>query len=224
MTTMPTAAPRAILFDLDGTLADTAPDLAAAVNLLRTVRGLEPTAYDILRPTASAGARGMIGASFGLTPDDEGYAELRDGFFSNYEAAMAVHSSLFDGIPALLDGIETAGLQWGIVTNKPKRFTDPLLPQIGLAHAACAISGDTTPHAKPHPAPLLEAAARLRVAPEHCIYVGDDERDIVAGLAAGMGTVAATYGYLGAKTDPSEWGAHAAIKSPGELLQLLVSA
>ena len=220
MTTMPTAAPRAILFDLDGTLADTAPDLAAAVNLLRTVRGLEPTAYDILRPTASAGARGMIGASFGLTPDDEGYAELRDGFFSNYEAAMAVHSSLFDGIPALLDGIETAGLQWGIVTNKPKRFTDPLLPQIGLAHAACAISGDTTPHAKPHPAPLLEAARRLNLAPQDCWYVGDDLRDIQAGKAAGMLTIACGWGYCG-PLEPQHWQADYLFQQPSELLALL---
>jgi len=220
MTMLPTAAPRAILFDLDGTLADTAPDLAAAVNLLRTVRGLEPTAYDILRPTASAGARGMIGASFGLTPDDAGYAELRDGFFSNYEAAMAVHSSLFDGIPALLDGIETAGLQWGIVTNKPKRFTDPLLPQIGLDHAACAISGDTTPHAKPHPAPLLEAARRLNLAPEDCWYVGDDLRDIQAGKAAGMLTIACGWGYCG-PVEPQHWQADYLFQQPAELLALL---
>jgi phosphoglycolate phosphatase len=220
MTMLPTAAPRAILFDLDGTLADTAPDLAAAVNLLRTVRGLEPTAYDILRPTASAGARGMIGASFGLTPDDAGYAELRDGFFSNYEAAMAVHSGLFDGIPALLDGITEAGLQWGIVTNKPKRFTDPLLPQIGLAHAACAISGDTTPHAKPHPAPLLEAARRLNLAPQDCWYVGDDLRDIQAGKAAGMLTIACGWGYCG-PVEPQHWQADYLFQQPAELLALL---
>jgi phosphoglycolate phosphatase len=213
-------APRAILFDLDGTLADTAPDLAAAVNLLRTVRGLEPTAYDILRPTASAGARGMIGASFGLAPEDEGYAELRDGFFSNYEAAMAVHSGLFDGIPALLDGIEAAGLQWGIVTNKPKRFTAPLLPQIGLAHAACAISGDTTSHAKPHPAPLLEAARRLNLAPQDCWYVGDDLRDIQAGKAAGMLTIACGWGYCG-PVEPQHWQADYLFQQPAELLALL---
>jgi len=218
-----TTAPRAILFDLDGTLADTAPDLAAAVNLLRTARGLEPTAYAILRPTASAGARGMIGASFGLKPDDEGYAELRDGFFSNYEAAMAVHSGLFDGIAELLEGIEAAGLQWGIVTNKPRRFTDPLLPQIGLAHAACAISGDTTPHAKPHPAPLLEAASRLQLAPGQCWYVGDDLRDIQAGKAAGMLTIACGWGYCG-PVEPQHWQADHVLQRPAELLALLQSA
>ena len=217
------AAPRAILFDLDGTLADTAPDLAAAVNLLRSVRGLAPTAYELLRPTASAGARGMIGASFGMTPDDDGYLALRDEFFSNYEAAMAVHSSLFDGIPALLQGIEAAGLQWGVVTNKSKRFTDPLLPQIGLGHAACAISGDTTPHAKPHPAPLLEAASRLGLAPAQCWYVGDDLRDIQAGKAAGMLTIACGWGYCGA-TEPQGWQADYLLQQPAELLALLQAA
>jgi phosphoglycolate phosphatase len=214
------AVPRAILFDLDGTLADTAPDLAAAVNLLRTARGLTPTDYAILRPTASAGARGMIGASFGLKPEDQGYDELREGFFANYAAAMAVHSGLFDGITELLAGIEAAGLQWGIVTNKPKRFTDPLLPQIGLAHAACSISGDTTPHAKPHPAPLLEAARRLDLAPEQCWYVGDDLRDIQAGKAAGMLTIGCGWGYCG-PAEPQHWQADYVFQQPPELLALL---
>jgi phosphoglycolate phosphatase len=217
--TLPTA-PRAILFDLDGTLADTAPDLAAAVNLLRTARGLEPTAYDILRPTASAGARGMIGASFGVKPDDAGYAELRDGFLDNYAAAMAVHSSLFPGVVELLAGIEAAGLRWGVVTNKPARFTDPLLPQIGLGHAACVVSGDTTAHAKPHPAPLLEAAARLGLAPEQCWYVGDDLRDIQAGKAAAMPTIAAGWGYCG-PVEPLSWQADHLLADPLEILVLL---
>ena len=213
-------APRAILFDLDGTLADTAPDLAAAVNLLRTVRGLAPTPYDILRPTASAGARGMIGASFGLTPHDEGYDELRQGFFDNYQAAMMVHSSLFDGIPELLDGINAAGLAWGIVTNKPARFTDPLLPLIGLDKTACAISGDTTPHPKPHAAPLLEAAKRLGLPPEQCWYAGDDLRDIQAGQAAGMLTIACQWGYCGA-IEPVTWGADHLVATPQDLLELI---
>ncbi len=215
-----TSAPRAILFDLDGTLADTAPDLAAAVNLLRTARGLAPTAYEILRPTASAGARGMIGASFGLTPDDAGFQELRDGFLANYAAAMAVHSTLFPGVVELLDGIEAAGLRWGVVTNKPSRFTDPLLPQIGLGHAACAVSGDTTAHAKPHPAPLLEAAARLGLAPEQCWYVGDDLRDIQAGQAAGMPTIAAGWGYCG-PVEPQSWQADYLFLQPLDILALL---
>jgi len=190
-------APRAVLFDLDGTLADTAPDLAAAVNWLRTERGLAPTPYSVLRPTASAGARGMIGAAFGLAPGDDGYEELRLAWFDRYQDNMAVESGLFEGIAALLRGIEEAGMSWGVVTNKPARFTDPLIPQIGLAHAGCIVSGDTMPHAKPHPAPLLEGARRLGLAPEECWYVGDDLRDIEAGRAAGMPTVACAWGYCG---------------------------
>ncbi|MBQ5942708.1 MULTISPECIES: HAD family hydrolase [unclassified Massilia] len=220
--TFPTVlpAPRAILFDLDGTLADTAPDLAAAVNWLRTERGLSPTPYDILRPTASAGARGMIGAAFGLAPGDEGYEELRLAWFDRYQSAMWLHTSLFEGIQELLDGIEQAGMSWGIVTNKPARFTDPLVPNIGLAHAGCIVSGDTTPHAKPHPAPLLEGARRLGLAPEQCWYVGDDLRDIEAGRAAGMVTVACGWGYCGS-IEPSTWGADYLLDSPAHLMQTL---
>ncbi|MGO4381659.1 HAD family hydrolase [Pseudoduganella sp. RAF53_2] len=215
-----TSVPRAILFDLDGTLADTAPDLAAAINLLRTVRGLEPTPYELLRPEASAGARGMIGVSFGLKPTDDGFEELKQGFFNNYEAAMAVHSTLFDGVAELLAGIVDAGLCWGIVTNKPARFTDPLVPQIGLGLAGCIISGDTTPYAKPHPAPLLEAATRLGIAPQDCWYVGDDLRDIQAGQAAGMATVACQWGYCGT-IEPASWGADHLLATPADLLALI---
>ncbi|KQV28625.1 HAD family hydrolase [Massilia sp. Root335] len=214
-------APRAVLFDLDGTLADTAPDLAAAVNWMRTERGLEPTPYALLRPTASHGARGMIGAAFGLAPGDAGFDELRDQWFERYRSAMAVHSTLFDGVPDLLDGIMAAGMAWGIVTNKSARFTDPLVPMIGLAHAGCVISGDTTPHAKPHPAPLLEAARRLGIDPTHCWYVGDDLRDIEAGRAAGMVTVACNWGYCGS-IDPATWGADYQLDTPRRLLRMLL--
>lgn len=213
-------APRAVLFDLDGTLADTAPDLAAAVNWLRTERGLAPTPYDVLRPTASAGARGMIGAAFGLAPGDDGYEELRLQWFDRYQSAMAVESRLFDGVPELLRGIEEAGMAWGVVTNKPMRFTDPLIPQIGLAHAGCVVSGDTTAHAKPHPAPLLEGARLLGLAPETCWYVGDDLRDVEAGRAAGMITVACAWGYCGT-IDPATWGADYLLDTPQQLLQVL---
>jgi phosphoglycolate phosphatase len=213
-------APRAILFDLDGTLADTAPDLAAAVNWLRTERGLEPTPYAVLRPTASAGARGMIGAAFGLGPGDEGYEELRLQWFDRYQSAMAVHSTLFGGVVELLDGIRSGGMDWGIVTNKPARFTDPLIPQIGLAHAGCIVSGDTTGFAKPHPAPLLEGARRLGIEPEHCWYVGDDQRDVEAGQAAGMVTVACSWGYCGA-IEPATWGADFLFDTPTDLLEAL---
>ena len=214
--------PRAILFDLDGTLADTAPDLAAAVNRLRTDRGLDPTPYSVLRPTASAGARGMIGAAFGLTPADEGYEALRLAWFDNYQAAIAVDSTLFGGVTELLAGLTDAGIAWGIVTNKPARFTDPLIPLIGLGHAACIISGDTMPFAKPHPAPLLEGARRLGVAPEQCWYVGDDLRDIEAGRAAGMPTVACAWGYCGAIA-PSTWNADYLLETPTDLLELVLS-
>ena len=213
-------APLAILFDLDGTLADTAPDLAAAVNFLRTERGLAPTPYAVLRPTASAGARGMIGAAFGLTPADAGYETLRLQWFDRYQSAMSVHSTLFGGVTELLDGIKAAGMAWGIVTNKPARFTDPLIPQIGLAHAGCIVSGDTTPHAKPHPEPLLEGARRLGVLPQHCWYVGDDLRDIEAGRAAGMVTVACAWGYCGA-IEPAAWGADFLLDTPADLLEML---
>jgi phosphoglycolate phosphatase len=218
----PITAPRAILFDLDGTLADTAPDLAAAVNLLRAERGLALTPYELLRPTASAGARGMIGAAFGLLPHDEGFEELKNSFLDNYESAIAVHSRLFDGVAELLAGLEASGLAWGIVTNKPARFTDALVPLIGLGHAGCVISGDTTPYSKPHPEPLLEAARRIGIPPQQCWYVGDDLRDIQAGAAAGMRTVACAWGYCG-NLEPATWGADYLLASPQALLELLQS-
>jgi phosphoglycolate phosphatase len=220
MNAMHPAHPRAVLFDLDGTLADTAPDLAGAMNRLRIARGLEPTPYEQLRPVASAGARGLIGAAFGLKPDDEGYEELRVGFLDNYASALAVDSQLFDGIPALLDGLCSRGIAWGIVTNKAARFTDPLVRQIGLGQAACVISGDTAAHPKPHPAPLLEAARRLQLQPQQCWYVGDDLRDIQAGRAAGMLTIAAAWGYCG-HIEPTTWQADRLIEKPLDLLSLI---
>ncbi len=213
-------APRAILFDLDGTLADTAPDLAAAMNRLRSARGLAPTPYELLRPVASSGARGLIAAAFDLKPGDEGYEELRIGFLDNYAAALAVETRLFDGVAELLSALHEYGLTWGIVTNKAARFTESLTPQIGLQHAGCVISGDTTPHLKPHPAPLLEAAKRLDLAPHDCWYVGDDLRDIQAGRAAGMPTIAAAWGYCG-HAEPMSWGADALIDAPLQLLGLI---
>jgi N-acetyl-D-muramate 6-phosphate phosphatase len=216
------ARPRAVLFDLDGTLADTAPDLAAAVNRMRTERGLAATPYEILRPTASAGARGMIGAAFGKSPADPEYEALRLEWFDNYQAAMSVHSTLFGGVIELLDGLTRAGVVWGIVTNKPARFTDPLIPQIGLQHAACIISGDTTAYPKPHPEPLLEAARRIGIAPQDCWYAGDDLRDIEAGRAAGMPTIACGWGYCGA-IEPVSWNADFLIDTPVDLLELVLA-
>lgn len=215
----------AVLFDLDGTLIDSAPDLGAAADQMRTDRGLPPLPLERYRPMAGAGARGMIGVAFGLTPDDPGYSELREEFMANYERCMTARTYAFAGIPELIEQLLQRELAWGVVTNKIERFALPLTGAMPLfATASAIVGGDTTPHPKPHPAPLFEAARRLGLEPQRCLYVGDDERDIVAGLAAGMGTVAATYGYLGAKGDVSAWGAHASINSPTELLQLLIAA
>lgn len=213
---------RAVLFDLDGTLIDSAPDLGAAADKMRTDRGMAPLSLERYRPMAGAGARGMLGIGFGITPDHPDFATLREEFFSNYEARLTAQTIVFDGIAELVERIRQRNLAWGVVTNKASRYTEPLTKAMPLfATAGAVVSGDTTPHAKPHPAPLLEAAARLGLPPQACVYVGDDERDIVAGLAAGMSTVVANYGYLGAGSDPAAWGAHAAIKYPFELLQLL---
>jgi phosphoglycolate phosphatase len=215
----------AVLFDLDGTLIDSAPDLGAAADRMRTDRGLPPLPLERYRPMAGAGARGMIGVAFGLTPEDPGYNALRDEFLANYERSMTARTYAFAGVAELITQLLQRELAWGVVTNKIERFTLPLTAAMPLfASAGAIVAGDTTPHPKPHPAPLLEAARRLELDPSRCLYVGDDERDIVAGLAAGMGTVAATYGYLGQKSDISAWGAHATINSPFELLQLLATA
>ena len=212
----------AVLFDLDGTLIDSAPDLGAAADKMRTDRGLASLPLEHYRPMAGAGARGMLGVAFGMTPEDADFAELREEFFVNYESCMTQRTFAFAGVGELLDRLRQRQMPWGVVTNKARRFTEPLTRAMALfAGVGTVVSGDSTARAKPHPDPLLEAARRLGVAPERCIYVGDDFRDIVAGLAAGMGTVAATYGYLGAAADTGQWGAHAAIDAPLQLLELL---
>lgn len=214
---------RAVLFDLDGTLADTAPDLVAAVNKVRIDRGMPPGPYETLRLQASHGARGLIGSAFGVAPEDAAFASLRDAFLANYEAALCVRSQLFDGIPALLAALAERGLPWGIVTNKAARLTDPLVKLLGLADgAACVVSGDTTPHSKPHPAPLLYAAERIGIAPARIVYVGDDLRDIQAGKAAGMATVAAAYGYCGDSLAPAQWQADAVVERAGAIAPLVM--
>ncbi len=216
---------RAVLFDLDGTLIDSAPDLGAAADKMRTDRGLAPLAIECYRPMAGAGARGMLGVAFGIAPEAAEFETLREEFFLNYEARMLHHTRAFGGVAELVEAVCKRGLRWGVVTNKSARFTDPLTRAMPLfASAGAIVSGDTTPHAKPHPAPLLEAARRLGIAPAACIYVGDDERDMVAGRAAGMRTVAATYGYVGAQADTTRWLADAAIASPLELLEWLNAA
>lgn len=213
---------QAVLFDLDGTLADTAPDLAGALNRQRTNRGLAPLPLAHLRPHASSGARGLLGAGFGIAPGHEDFEAMRLEFLQFYESDIAARTTLFDGVRELLDAIEGRRLAWGIVTNKIARYTDPLVRLIGLhPRAGCIVSGDTTPHAKPHPAPLLEAAARLGVEAARCLYVGDDERDILAARAAGMGSIAVSYGYLGVAKPPVDWGADAVIDEPLHLLKHL---
>ena len=216
---------QAVLFDLDGTLIDSAPDLGAAADKMRTERGLPSLPLSAYRPMAGAGARGMLGVAFGMMPEHPEFASYREEFFVNYENAMTERTVIFAGVPELIAAIVATGLPWGVVTNKSSRFTDPLTATMPLfASAGAIVSGDTTPHAKPHPAPLFEAARRLNVDPARCVYVGDDERDIVAGRAAGMGTVAATYGYLGDQAEVANWNAHLHIDAPVALLKYLRSA
>ena len=215
---------KAVLFDLDGTLIDSAPDLGAAADKMRIERGLPSLPLEKYRPMAGAGARGMLGIAFGITPEHPDFPALREEFFRNYESAMTVRTRIFEGIPELIAALTTRGLPWGVVTNKSMRFTGPLTRCMPLfATAGAVVGGDTTPHAKPHPAPLLEAARQLGLPPAACIYVGDDERDVQAGRAAGMPTVAATYGYLGSNAEVLQWGADALIAEPLALLPLLHS-
>ncbi|OYY08217.1 MAG: phosphoglycolate phosphatase [Polynucleobacter sp. 24-46-87] len=213
---------KGVFFDLDGTLADTAPDLVAAANQLLIARNLTPKQYEVLRPCASAGARGLIGGAFGIDPDHPDFIPLRDEFFANYEKALLVNSVLFEGINHLLDQLDSANLPWGIVTNKSERFTHPLTELMGLRQRAVStISGDTTLHSKPHPEPILHAARVANIDPKHAIYVGDDIRDIVAGKAAGMKTIAAAYGYCGCEEPPEAWGADYLVRHPRELLEII---
>ena len=213
---------KGIFFDLDGTLADTAPDLVAAANQLLITRNLPPKQYEVLRPCASAGARGLIGGAFGIGIDHPDFIPLRDEFFANYEKALLVNSVLFEGVDYLLDQLDSANLPWGIVTNKSERFTHPLTEQMGLRQRAVStISGDTTPHSKPHPEPILHAARVANIDPSKSVYVGDDIRDIVAGKAAGMKTIAAAYGYCGCEEPPEAWGADYLVRHPKELLEII---
>ncbi len=216
-------APEAVFFDLDGTFADTAADLAAAANSLRADRGMDPLPLERLRPMASHGARGMLGEALGLAPGDDAYAATVELFLQRYEAALCVHTVVFDGLWPLVDAIEARGVAWGIVTNKAMRFAAPLCRQLGIeGRAAAVVGGDTTPHAKPHPAPLLHAAELARVDAAQCVYVGDDLRDVQAGRAAGMRTVAVSYGYNGKADPPEAWGADHLVRAPHELHAVLL--
>jgi N-acetyl-D-muramate 6-phosphate phosphatase len=213
---------RAVLFDLDGTLIDSAPDLAGAANDMRIDRKLPALPFSDLRPMVGSGARGMVGRAFDLGPHDEGFPALRDEFLSRYEARMTRQTRVFVGVLPVLAALDSKRVPWGIVTNKATRYSEPIVQALGLAHRArVLVCGDTTAHAKPHPAPLLEAARRLGISPDACAYVGDDERDVQAGRAAGMATVAVGWGYLGVGAAIEGWGATHVIDSPGDLLNCL---
>jgi 2-phosphoglycolate phosphatase len=210
---------RGLLFDLDGTLVDSAPDLAGAANRLRADHDLAPLPLADLRPMVGSGARGMVGVAFGSVPGDDRFDGLRDAFLAHYEAGLLNETRAFDGIDELLDALEAAGVPWGIVTNKAERFALPLVAGLGLsARAAVVICGDTTPTAKPHPGPLLAAAAAMGLPPGTVAYVGDDLRDAQAARAAGMPMVAATWGYLGLGEPVETWGADVLAGQPADVL------
>jgi phosphoglycolate phosphatase len=214
---------RAVLFDLDGTLVDTAPDLGYALNLQRAQHGLPPLADEIIRPQASHGARGLLGVGFDLQPEDLPFARMREEFLQLYADNICRHSRPFPGILDLLAELDARGLKWGVVTNKPARFTEPLMSILDLAErAACIVSGDTCPQPKPHPAPMLAAAELCGAAPAQCLYLGDAERDIQAARAAAMPALVAAWGYLDSSDQPHTWGAHAQIHHPLETLDYLI--
>ncbi|MBA4344258.1 MAG: phosphoglycolate phosphatase [Methylibium sp.] len=213
---------RAVLFDLDGTLVDSAPDLAGAANEMRAVFGLPALPYELLRPMVGTGARGMLDVALSIGPGHADFERVREDFLGRYELRMLRSTTLFPAVDGLLDSLGSQGLPWGIVTNKAERFAIPLTEALGLrGRAAALIAGDSTPHAKPHPGPLLEAARRVGVDPRHCVYVGDDIRDVQAGHAAGMATVAASWGYLGRGEPVGAWGADIVVERPEQLLKSL---
>lgn len=213
---------KAVLFDLDGTLADTALDLGFALNEQRRRHGLPPLPHEQIRPYASHGTVGLLDIGFRLTPEDANFQPMREEYLALYTDNLCRLTCLFEGMAQTLEELEQRGLVWGVVTNKPARFTDPLMAALGLSErAASIISGDTCPHPKPHPEPLLCASRELGLTPEQCAYVGDAQRDMEAAIAAGMHPIVALYGYLGADDHPQEWAARDMIKTPLELLNLV---
>ena len=214
-----------VLFDLDGTLIDSAPDLAGAGDVMRLARGLPALGVEHFRPMVGSGARGMVGRAFGVGPDDASFAELRDEFLRRYEQRMTRETRVFAHMLPVLDALDAARRPWGIVTNKVRRFAEPVVRALDLSERAAAlVCGDTTAHSKPHPEPLFEAARRVGMPAGQCSYVGDDLRDVQAGRAAGMATIAAAWGYLGEGEAIEAWGADHVIESPTQLLQLLALA
>ncbi|AGX88756.1 phosphoglycolate phosphatase [Candidatus Symbiobacter mobilis CR] len=215
---------QAVLFDLDGTLVDTVLDLGGACNMLRARRGLPPLPIDDYRPVAGRGSAGLLHVAFGMVAEDPAFPALCTEFLDIYATCLADHPCPFPGIPALIDTLRERGVPWGIVTNKPHRFAAPLLVSVPLAAtAAVVIDGDSTANAKPHPAPLLEAARRLGIPPQACVYVGDEERDIVAARAASMQAVAVRYGYTADPAACDGWGAHGVVDTPSALQNCLLT-
>lgn len=211
-----------ILFDLDGTLVDTAHDLAYALNLQRVRHGLAELPLDVIRPYASHGSKGLLAIGFDLTVEDALFDKMREEYLAIYDQVLTRQPILFDGIAELLTSLEARNIPWGVVTNKPRRFTQPLMQSIGLlTRAACVVSGDDAPQPKPAPDTLLMACKQADINPEQCWYVGDAERDIQAGKAAGMRTVVALYGYLADTDQPAAWGADRTINEPLDLLALV---
>ncbi|MFW6021013.1 MAG: HAD-IA family hydrolase [Guyparkeria sp.] len=213
-------APQAILFDLDGTLLDTAPDMAAALNRVRTEQGLESMPFEAIRPHVSNGARGLLGIGLGITPDDEDYAALRDRFLALYAKDLAVHTCLFPGLEALVDSLDRREMPWGVVTNKPGNLTRRLLEALAI-EPTVVVCGDDLARAKPHPDPLLFAAGKLRLPPQTIWYIGDHERDVIAGNAAHMPTIAGRWGYLDGERPIESWGATLVIDRPEDIAGLL---
>ncbi len=211
-----------VLFDLDGTLADTAPDLYAAFIRLVDSLGLTPIGYEEFRASVSHGSQAMLKTGLGLSPEDPRFAELQQRFLAHYQERIAVHTRLFEGMEALLDALEARSIGWGIVTNKPAYLTTPLMQGLGLAQrAASIVSGDTTEHAKPHPEPILHACRESGVEPGQTIFVGDAARDIEAGRNAGTRTLVALFGYIAPEDRPDEWQADGTIRHPLEVLDWL---
>jgi len=210
----------AILFDLDGTLADTAPDLAYALNTILQQEGYSTLNYETIRPVASNGSAGLLGLGFNITPEHTDYAELQRRLIEVYENNIARETRLFSGMSEVLEQLEQQNIAWGIVTNKPAFLTEPLSEKLGLiGRAGCIVSGDTTDHSKPHPAPMIHACELLSCLPEQCVYIGDAQRDIEAGKNANMHTITARYGYISVHDDPTSWQADAIVDHPSEILK-----
>ncbi|HQU15371.1 MAG: phosphoglycolate phosphatase [Chromatiales bacterium 21-64-14] len=210
---------RTVLFDLDGTLLDTAPDMAYALNRLLEERHRPCLPFERIRPLVSNGSAGLIRYAFQRAPQDPDFEDLRQRFLALYRDNLVRDTRVFPGMDEVLSTLESARIQWGVVTNKPAWLTDPLLQQLGLwERAACVVSGDTTQNRKPHPEPLYHACKVAGHPPQRCLYVGDAKRDIEAGQRAGMKTLVALFGYLGDEDGPESWGADGMVEHPADLL------